>query len=652
MEGSVLIVDDEADVRRVLARQLARAGCRCATAQDGVEGLEQLRSGDFDVVLTDLQMPRMDGISFLKALESEGLDTVAVVLSGHATTAKAVEAMRSGAFDYVEKNSDPRTLEGVVRRAGEHRRLRQRAREMSELATQWQATFDAVPDLIAIVDEEQRLLRVNRAFAARLGRQPEELIGCPCPDIVHGLWYPPPESPENHYERTQKIHEPRLGGDFLVTTSPLWNAQGQFIGSVHVARDVSAQERTEEKLRKAHAETEYLLASMSSFLIGVDEEGRVTRWNARDEATFGIGIEEALGRPFVELPIHWDWDYIRSQVPLWCAATSPARVAELRYDAPTGMKGFLDMVANPIRTSDGRPAGFFLLGDDITERKNLESQLVHAQKMESIGQLAAGIAHEINTPTQYVGDNTRFLQTAFQDLARLVEKYRELAEWARTSGCAREWADELDALAREIDLDYLVAEVPKAIEESLHGVERVAKIVRAMKEFSHPGTAEKTPVDLNRAIESTITVARNEWKYVAEMEFDLDPELPMVSCLPGEFNQVILNMIINAADAIGEVVGDGAQGKGRIRVSTRREDGRVVIRISDTGPGIPEARRQRIFDPFFTTKEVGKGTGQGLAIAHNVIVDKHGGSIAVETEPGAGTTFVVRLPIDGPDPAA
>jgi len=176
-------------------------------------------------------------------------------------------------------------------------------------------------------------------------------------------------------------------------------------------------------------------------------------------------------------------------------------------------------------------------------------------------------------------------------------------------------------------------------------VERVAKIVRAMKEFSHPGPKEKTLTNINRAIENTITVARNEWKYVSEMILDLDPDLPLVPCHPNEFNQVILNLVINAAHAIADVVGKGATNKGKITVSTRRKGDKVEISVKDTGTGIAPEIRSKIFDPFFTTKEVGKGTGQGLAIARSIVVDKHGGTINFETEVGKGTTFTIHLPI-------
>jgi signal transduction histidine kinase len=197
------------------------------------------------------------------------------------------------------------------------------------------------------------------------------------------------------------------------------------------------------------------------------------------------------------------------------------------------------------------------------------------------------------------------------------------------------------------DSGYLLEEIPKAIEQTLEGVTRVSRLVGAMKEFSHPGTKEKIPLDLNHAIENTITVARNEWKYVADLETEFDPLLPLISCQPGEFNQVTLNLIVNAAHAIADVVGKGGSTKGKIKIQTRDSTEWVEIRIQDTGSGIPEKVRARVFDPFFTTKEIGKGTGQGLAIARSVIVDKHGGTIHFETEEGKGTTFIVRLPHDG-----
>jgi signal transduction histidine kinase len=286
------------------------------------------------------------------------------------------------------------------------------------------------------------------------------------------------------------------------------------------------------------------------------------------------------------------------------------------------------------------------MGADQTEKKILQMQLSQAQKLESIGQLAAGIAHEINTPIQYVGDNTRFLNGAFMDLLGIARLYDRLLEAAKREMPTSELIPEIERQIRQMDLGYLEEEIPQAIDQTLEGVERVSRIVLSMKEFSHPGTNKKTTVNINRALENTITVARNEWKYVAELETDLDPNLPPVPCIPSEINQVFLNILVNAAQAIGETGQSGEGPKGIIHIRTRQINGDAEIRISDNGPGIPPAIRDRIFDPFFTTKEPGKGSGQGLAIAHTAVVRKHSGSIQVESEEGIGTNFIIRLPLE------
>ena len=282
---------------------------------------------------------------------------------------------------------------------------------------------------------------------------------------------------------------------------------------------------------------------------------------------------------------------------------------------------------------------------EIAERERMQHELARAQKLESIGHLAAGIAHEINTPAQYVGDNTRFLQEAFTDFNNLLSKLDRLLQAGKQGNLTDELVAEVEAAVGEADVDYLTEEVPKAIEQSLEGIERVANIVRAMKEFSHPGNGQKQAIDLNRAIQSTLTVSRNEWKYVADLVTDFAADLPLVPCLPGNFNQVILNLVVNAAQAISDVVGDGSADKGTLTVRTRRDGDWAELRIEDTGTGIPEDIREAVFDHFFTTKKVGKGTGQGLTIAHSIVVETHGGTIAFETEVDRGTTFIVRLPI-------
>jgi two-component system, NtrC family, sensor kinase len=281
------------------------------------------------------------------------------------------------------------------------------------------------------------------------------------------------------------------------------------------------------------------------------------------------------------------------------------------------------------------------------ERQLMESQLRQAQKLESIGQLAAGIAHEINTPTQYVGDNTHFIEESWDTLAKVLHSHEKLYLALEERSITDELTAEAGQLLKGAGLDYFYQQIPEAIKAILEGVDRVTKVVCAMKEFAHPGSAEKVPSDLNRAIETTITVAQNEWKYIADLGLDLDSTLPLVPCFLDGFNQSILNLVVNAAHAIGDVVKDQPGRKGRITIQTRHDGENVEIRVSDNGTGIPEAARPHVFEPFFTTKGVGNGSGQGLSIVYGSIVKKHGGDIRYETESGKGTTFVLRLPING-----
>jgi len=274
-----------------------------------------------------------------------------------------------------------------------------------------------------------------------------------------------------------------------------------------------------------------------------------------------------------------------------------------------------------------------------------EAATAHARQMEAIGQLAAGIAHEINTPTQYVSDNAVFLRESWTVIERIVSVAARIHDEWRIGALSVQTRDDLDRCFEGKDIDYLANEIPQAIEETFEGARQVARIVRAMNEFAHTPNLNKTACDLNRAIQSTITVARHEWKYVARMETSFDEKMPPVFCLLDQINQVLLNLIVNAAHAVEEAIGDGSNGLGTIRIETKYVDGWAQIAVSDTGAGIPEAIRSRVFEPFFTTKPTGKGTGQGLSMAYAVVVNQHGGAIRLESEVGKGTTFFVTLPV-------
>ncbi|MBD5781763.1 PAS domain-containing protein [Pelagicoccus sp. NFK12] len=309
----------------------------------------------------------------------------------------------------------------------------------------------------------------------------------------------------------------------------------------------------------------------------------------------------------------------------------------------------------PFYDAEGNLVGTFGISRDITRkkceeevRKDLELRLQLAQRLEAIGSLAAGVAHEINTPTQFVADNVKFLGDAFADIGNVFSCVDSLLN--RVKGIQEVDAERvaLEEAMELADMGFLKEEIPQTIEQSLAGLGQIAKIVGSMKEFSYPSSPEKTKSDLNRAIENTLNVSRNEWKGVAEIDLQLDADLPEVSCIVDQVNQVVLNLLVNAAHAIAAT----DSRVGAIGLKTRVEGTCVCIEVSDTGIGMAEEVKSRIFEPFFTTKDVGKGTGQGLAMVRNIVVNTHGGRIDCESEVGKGSTFRVFLPIEDVDSSA
>jgi PAS domain S-box-containing protein len=423
-------------------------------------------------------------------------------------------------------------------------------------------------------------------------------------------------------------------------SAPVIDKNGGNYGRIWNFRDITERRRNEDRLRQLSAAVE----QSSSSIVITDLRGTITYVNPKFTEVTGYTFDEAVGQnPRILKSGSSPRETFEA---LWTTIRSGKEWrGELRNKRKNG-EIFLESAAiTPIVDGAGNITHFLGVKEDITTRRQLESELRQAQKLEGIGQLAAGIAHEINTPTQFVTDNLTFLQEAWETILKLVELYRTVIR-DQVLTTSPSVATEVANAEQKADFEFVASEVPQAIAQGLDGARRVASIVRAMKEFSHPDSAEKTEADLNKGITSTVTIARNEWKYVAELVTDLDESLRPIVCYPGEVNQVILNLIVNSAHSIKEKVKDGE--KGRITISTRQHGPFAEIAISDTGMGIPEAIQHRIYEPFFTTKEVGKGTGQGLAFAHSVIVKKHQGKIWFETKPGHGTTFFIQLPMVQP----
>ncbi len=416
---------------------------------------------------------------------------------------------------------------------------------------------------------------------------------------------------------------------------------------------VDITERRDAERRLAET-TESLAASLDRYRNLVETTDAVpweidavtTAWrylSPQAARIFGYDVEQILGRPFSWDAVHADdRERVRRQFGGLMAAPIGTNI-ELEYRLhrrPAGI-ALVRVVVVSALDGEGRPIlrGVTL---DITAQRQLELELQQAQKLESIGRLAAGVAHEINTPVQFVSDSLHFVRDGAQSVEALIGTYRALLADADGPGATvlRQRAREAEDAA---DLEYLLDHLPQAIGLSLEGLDRVARIVRSMKEFARADEAAMSAIDINRAIESTLIVARHEYRYVAEVHLDF-AELPPVTCNGGEINQAVLNVVVNAAHAIADRR-RGTDCLGHIHIRTRRERDAVVISIADDGGGIPEDRQTKIFDPFFTTKPVGKGTGQGLSIARSILVDRHGGDLRFETTPGQGTTFHLHVPL-------
>jgi PAS domain S-box-containing protein len=513
-----------------------------------------------------------------------------------------------------------------------------------------EAQTEATIDGILVVDEADRVILANKQFSQNFGL-PEELVSAGDNRAILEFRMLQLEDPKAFIEKVNYLNgrhseksmdELRLknGQVFERYSAPLLDSKDRYRGRIWYFRDVTERKRSEDVLRRLSSVVEQSPVSV----IITDLKGDITYVNRKFTQTSGYEAEEVLGKNCKILKSGHTTG--ANYGDLWKTISSGKEWRGVFHNRKKHGEMYCESaVIRPLEDHDGTIAHFVALKEDITEKLALEAQLRQSQKLEAIGQLAAGIAHEINTPIQYVGDNTSFLKDSWNQLSGLLAAAQKLRGEVTSEEVSESTLENFDRCIRNADLDYLSQDIPRAISQTLEGVERVSRIVRAMKEFSHPGSQEKKAFDLNKAIETTITISRNEWKYVAKMETRLDPDLPLVPCLAGEINQVLLNLVVNSAQAIAESGQRDGNSMGTITIATRRDGDWVELSVADSGIGIPDHIKERVFDPFFTTKEVGKGTGQGLMLAHNVIVKKHGGKIWFDSEIGQGTTFYLRLPL-------
>jgi|CZKU01.1.fsa_nt_gi two-component system NtrC family sensor kinase len=404
--------------------------------------------------------------------------------------------------------------------------------------------------------------------------------------------------------------------------------------------------RAEASARVVRSQLEALLEHAPAYILAVDENGAIQFIN---QVLPHLKKEDIVGSFWLDhiQPEQHDAMKERFRAVL---ETGTSQTYETVALGPNGVRVVFSAQMGAMRI-EGRVVGAVIIAQDVTDLRRMQAELAISQRLAAVVVLAAGIAHEVNTPVQFVTDSIEFLREAIGDVFGVVEKLRILEALRGGGAGAPELEGAIAAAAEareEADLPYLFAAIPKAFDRCFKGLDRVVAIVRSLNEFARPTRQAMVAVDLNRTIESAMATARGEYEKLAELETELG-ELPLVTCYPDDIQKVLLDLVANAAHAI-KGAANGSDRKGTIRVRTRLDGEGVVIAVTDTGTGIPETIAQRVFDPFFTTKEVGSGIGQGLALAWAVVKDVHGGELRFETTVGVGTTFFVRLPIVGKGP--
>jgi two-component system NtrC family sensor kinase len=664
-KGTILVVEDIDAIAQITKLCIEGFGFSVpATPSTGEEALKEAQENRPDLVLMDIGLPgEIDGIEAARRIRFD-LKIPVVFLTGSSDSETLERAKNAEPLGYLLKPFKSQDLQSTIETAlhqfNANRKRTEAALRPSE--ERYRELAEALPLVVFEADVNGRIIYANRIAFKWFGYTPEDLESGL--NVFEMLISADRDGARINFQKAllgnallyfEYTARRKDGSCFhcSIHSSPIIRANN-LIGLRGVLSDITERKLAEEALRQAEAKYR------SMFENSIDAIFQITPWGKL--LTANPAAANMLGYEFPEHLISQNKEH---DCPLFMMPSSWQKLKQeldekdsvKKYDFQARRKDgstvWLSINAWAVRNSSGQTLYYEGHADDVTEwkraqkeREIMEIQLYQARKLEAIGQLAAGIAHEINTPMQYVGDNLHFLLDAFNGLKSAIELHERLLGSAKNGSLDSKLISEAEAELAAFDIDYLKEEISDAIDQTLEGIERVSTIVGAMKDFSHPGTGEKRATDIHKAIENTLVVCRNEWKYVAEIVTDFDSNMPLVFCIPGDFNQAILNLVVNAAHAIADIVENRSGGKGTITVQTLCNRGFAEIRVTDTGGGIPEEARSKIFEPFFTTKEVGKGTGQGLAIAHSTIVRKHGGSLTFQTEMGHGTTFIIRLPLE------
>lgn len=525
---------------------------------------------------------------------------------------------------------------GVVAGAKDISELKNTLRQTEKQKQFIHEIFDTVPGGLLVIDKNSQLLQVNSTFASLLINWSKQ-YGFATHELRQNLL-----SGLKTVLLEKQYGEIKLSGtkgDLIIEYhSSSVDLSAPEIQQVIFLHDFTERHNAESVRRLLST----VLEQTSEGILVTNTEGLIEYSNIAIEKMSGFSREDLAGKtPAVFHSGHQDktfyqdlWSTIEKG-EVWSGSLTNKRLNSTFFE--------VEMVISPVRSNNEKITHYVSLWRDISQVRSLQRQLLQSQKMEAIGQLAAGVAHEINTPMQYIESNLAFITTSFTEITPLLNDILKSLQ-DQTLTLDDSWRKKTIEVFKELDVEFLCEEIPESLEETTTGVKHVTRIIAAMKEFAHPGKEEKSRTDLNRLLDNAVVMTKNEWKYTATLTTDFDPELPALYSDPVAISQVMINLIINAADAIKEK--SKGEKTGKILLSTTVQNSFIEIRIQDNGIGIDKEINDKIFEPFFTTKQIGKGSGQGLAIAYDIIVNKHGGNISCESQPGIGTTMLIRFPFE------
>ena len=665
---TVLVVDDSAISRTLVVHIIQKLGYQTIQADNGNACIELLNTRSIDLLLLDIHMPGKNGLEILDYIREKNMVLPVIMISGSSDIEQAIQSLKLGAYTYLLKPVEPGRLEITLKNALNEFELRRKVRLFSAAITE-------SPFGVAITDRNGIIEYTNPGFTAITGYDEDEARGKNIGILKSGrqsrafyskFW----KTIESGRIWQGEIVNRRKNGELYTEhciVSPIPDTNGTITHFISIKQDVTLRKKEQEALAESEQRFQELANLVPQPLFETDITGRITFANHSGLQLFGYSKDE-IQNDFSCLRLFAPEDQERIRTAI-ASSLSNTPIDNHEYTAlkKDGSTFPILIYSSPI-IRNGTPSGLRGIGLDITERKRSELQLMelnqtleerveertreleitHQQmvlqeKLASIGQLAAGLAHEINNPVNFLRINLASLKEDVSDLRLILEEYRAIVRSAETRPPSPEELQKLEKLENQLSIDHLLDDLPVIFDESERGFERISTIIGSMRNFSfRHAVDQRVQFDINKGIRDTLIIARNEYRYHAEIETNLQ-EIPMVSCNPEQINQVFLNLIINSAHAIAS---QKRANKGTITIATSCSGTDVVCTVSDDGPGIPPETRNRVFEPFFTTKEPGKGTGLGLSISYDIITRKHGGTISVTCPPSGGSTFTITLPLN------